>query len=125
MENELLNDAELGKLISDRVRTRRKELDMSQSELAKLCGYKNNHAISKIETRGNGLPAIRLPALAKALDCSIAYLLGLDTEERYSRHLSAELGYYDVQLLTKFDKLQPTSKEIVLNLIDELSKIGE
>ena len=63
-------------LIGDRISTRRKELGMTQSELAKKMGYKSKAAISKIETNVNDITQSAVVKFANALDTSIAYLMG-------------------------------------------------
>ena len=63
--------------LSDRVRRRREELDLTQDELAKRMGYKSRVSINKIE---NGRPVSQkiIARLAEALGVSIPYLMGWD-----------------------------------------------
>lgn len=63
-------------LIGDRIALRRKELGMTQTELAMKMGYKSKAAISKIETNVNDITQSVVVKFADALDTSIAYLMG-------------------------------------------------
>lgn len=67
-------------VVSQRLRQRRRALGLTQKQvvrrLAHLGVYTNNKALSSLE-HGSGLDVAKLPELARALDCSITYLLGL------------------------------------------------
>lgn len=62
--------------IGDRIRQRRKELNLTQDELAKRMGYSSRTAISNVEKGGEDLTSTRIKKYAEALDCSPAYLMG-------------------------------------------------
>lgn len=64
--------------IGDRIALRRKELGMTQTELAEKMGYKSKAAISKIETNVNNITQSTVVKFAEALDTSIAFLMGWD-----------------------------------------------
>ena len=66
----------------DRIRERREALGLSQLDLALRLGYTDRSTIAKIETGINDLNHKKLDAFAKALNTSLAYLLGL-TEDDY------------------------------------------
>lgn len=62
--------------ISQRIRSRREELGLSQEELAKRMGYKSRSSINKIELGENDIPQSKIEAFAKALSTTPAYLMG-------------------------------------------------
>jgi transcriptional regulator with XRE-family HTH domain len=66
-----------------RLRARRRELGLTQAEVAALAGRRGvaltNRALSAMEN-GRGVELGRLPDLAAALDCTITYLLGLSDD---------------------------------------------
>ena len=64
--------------LSTRLRLRRKELGLSQEELAQRMGYRSKSSITKLEKGVNDLPQAKLEELAAALETTPAYLLGLD-----------------------------------------------
>lgn len=58
------------------IKSRRKELGMTQSELAKKLGYTDKSMISKIENGAIDLPQSKIIAFANALDISPSDLMG-------------------------------------------------
>ena len=65
--------------LSTRLHLRRKELGLSQEELAQRMGYRSKSSITKLEKGINDLPQSKVEELAAALGTTPAYLLGLDT----------------------------------------------
>lgn len=63
----------------DRIRNRRKELKMTQDELAKLTGYNDRSSIAKIEAKKADLSQSKIIAFASALKVTTSYLM--DGEE--------------------------------------------
>src|SRR6185503_10217972 len=70
-------------LISERLRLRRRELGLTQKEvvarLRRIGVVTTNKALSSLE-HGAGLDVCKLPELARALDCSLTYLVGLNDD---------------------------------------------
>ena len=64
--------------LSTRLRLRRKELGLSQEELAQRMGYRSKSSITKLEKGINDLPQSKVEELAQALETTPAALLGLD-----------------------------------------------
>ncbi len=62
--------------LSQRIRKRRIELNITQTELAKILGYRSRSSINKIEQGQNDLPQSKIILIAQALQCSPAYLMG-------------------------------------------------
>jgi transcriptional regulator with XRE-family HTH domain len=60
------------------LRDRRKAVQITQSELAKILNYDSSQLISNIERGVSLLPSKRIPEFAKALNCSL-----LEFEARY------------------------------------------
>ena len=69
-------------IFSERLRARRKELRLTQRELAQRISY-SEKSISKWESGGAIAPAALLPRLADTLQCSIEELLRTDDEPNY------------------------------------------
>jgi transcriptional regulator with XRE-family HTH domain len=67
-------------VVSERLRLRRRELGLTQKEvvarLRRLGVGTTNKALSSLE-HGAGLDVCKLPELARALDCTLTYLVGL------------------------------------------------
>lgn len=58
-----------------RIKARRRELGMTQKELAKRCGYKDHTTINKMENGLVDMPLGRLRQIANALDMSFDELI--------------------------------------------------
>lgn len=67
--------------IHERIKSLRKQMGMTQEELAKKTGYRNNSAIAKIEAGQRDLGESQIVAFAKALDTTPAYLMGWEDEQ--------------------------------------------
>lgn len=58
-----------------RVKEKRKALNMSQEELAKACGFRSRSSINKIELGQRGLPLRKVKLIADALKTTPAELM--------------------------------------------------
>ena len=65
----------------ERIRHRRKELGMAQTELADRMGYRNVSTVSKIECGINNISVKKLNKFAKVLKTTTAYLMGYEEEK--------------------------------------------
>ena len=63
------------------IKERRRDLGLSQEELAKKVGYRDRTSIAKIEAGEVDLSQSRIDAFAQALETTPAYLMGWDDEE--------------------------------------------
>lgn len=66
--------------VGQKIKERRIELEMSQDELAKKCGYKSRSSINKIEM-SRDLPLKKAKQMAEALDLSVSYLMGWEDKK--------------------------------------------
>jgi transcriptional regulator with XRE-family HTH domain len=70
-------------LVSERLRVRRRQLGLTQKEvvarLRRLGVDTTNKSLSSLE-HGAGLDVCKLPELARALDCTLTYLVGLSAD---------------------------------------------
>ena len=64
--------------LGKRIRTVRQAKQLSQDELARLCGYNSRSSINKIEAGLNDIPQSKIKAIADALSVSPAWLMGYD-----------------------------------------------
>lgn len=62
--------------IGDRIRIRREQLNLSQSELAQKLGFKSRSSINKIELDQRNLTQSKIKAIADALDTTPSYIMG-------------------------------------------------
>lgn len=68
-------------MLKDRIKQRRKELQMSQDELALKTGYKGKSAISRIENGQRELSQSQIEIFAKALQTTPSYLMGWEQDK--------------------------------------------
>lgn len=66
--------------IADRIKLKRLEKDLSQTELALLAGYNNKTAISKLEHAGDDISMKQIKRVAHALNVSPAFLMGWEDD---------------------------------------------
>ena len=66
--------------VGERIKLRRKHLNLTQDELAKRVGYTSRSAIAKIESNANGMLQSKLILFAKALETTPAYLMGWEDD---------------------------------------------
>lgn len=98
--------------IAERIKTRRIELGMSQDELAKLIGYSDRAAISRIEAEKKDIKHSKLLAFAKALQMTPAALLGVEENMPMATMLEA-MGFEK----EKLKNLIQADYELMLTLI--------
>lgn len=68
--------------IGIKIKNRREELGLTQSELASKLGYKSKTTIAKIESGSNDITQSKVIAFAKALNTTPAYLMGFEDMEK-------------------------------------------
>lgn len=67
--------------MGDRIRRRRKQLGLNQTELALRMGYKGKGSIARIESGETELNATRISQMAVALETTEQYLMGWEDEK--------------------------------------------
>lgn len=77
--------------IGDRIRIKRTEKDLSQTELARLAGYYDKTVISRFEHAGNDISMKQVRRIADALNVSPAYLMGWENERPSTEELTQQL----------------------------------
>ena len=86
--------------IGDRIKNRRIELGLTQSELARKMGYTSRTSICTIEKNKENLTTSRVIKLAEALNTTPSYLMGwvddpnLSKEEIFEKERSERLSAY-------------------------------
>lgn len=112
--------------IGDRIKARRIELGLTQDELAKKLGYKSRSTINKIELNINDITQPKIIDFAAALDTTVSYLMGLDSDTSEKR-LSAIIGEEAIQMIldndekTRIVKWIATQDPEVLSLVHWIS----
>lgn len=107
------------KTIGERVRDRRKELGMTQLELASKIGYSHASSVQKIEAGIRNLPTAMLEALAAALFTSTSYLCG---DEPVLSFMEEKQAADTHELLSIFRLLDDYEKAIVIDTAKSVYK---
>lgn len=100
--------------LGDRIKNRRKELNMSQSELADKVGI-SYAQVGRYETKGAQPPTKTLTAIADALGVSPDFLIYGTSDEKAKSRLT------DAELLNQFKAIEgmdEDDKNVVKKLID-------
>ena len=105
--------------IGERIRARRQDLNMSQSELARKAGYKSRSSINKMENDDRGATREQLIKIAKALHVTPSYLMGWEEKE------ISELTAMQEEIIRKIYELNEDNQEIVRNMINSLLSMQE
>ena len=79
-------------MVGARIAARRKELNMSQDELAKRMGYKSRSTINKIELGINDITQSKIAKFATVLDTTPADLMGWETDHENKENPTADEG---------------------------------
>lgn len=72
--------------VGKKIRDRRKELGLSQSELARMMGYNDRSTIAKIESEKNHLTEPKIKQFAEVLNTTPEFLMDLDQESELDRY---------------------------------------
>ena len=96
--------------IGKNIMAKRKELGMTQEELARRMGYKSKSTINKIENGTNDIPQSKIVKFAEVLHTTPGYLMGWEKVEKKADTIS------DVVLRMKTDSE-------FLSLVETLNKL--
>jgi transcriptional regulator with XRE-family HTH domain len=104
--------------IGERIKVKREQSGMTQEELASKLGYKSKTTIAKIENGTNDIVQSKVRDFAKALNTTIAYLMGWDVdtnqeqpEPRKQCSINRNIEFYDKKMLDTFAQLNDDNKK--------------
>lgn len=83
----------------DRIRERREALRLSQLDLSQRLGYTDRSTIAKLEAGVNHVNTKKLPALARALETTVSYLMG-ETDDYYDYDRDPDQRALDIPMET-------------------------
>lgn len=95
----------------------RKELGMTQEDLAKLMGYKSKSTINKIELGINDIPQSKIVQFAQVLGTTPAELMGWEEEDKKDSPTEADLSEGEKMLLELFRRVPEDQQTLVLQMI--------
>lgn len=100
--------------IYNNIRERRKQLGLTQQELANKVGYTDRSTIAKIEAGKIDIPQSTIVALAKALECSPGELMGINTEH---------VDFSFEGIVKEIDKISTARR--ILEYVDAYAKLND
>ena len=117
--------------LGQRIRKRREELGLTQTELAQRLGYKSKVSVSHAESDRDDMTTTRIRKYAKALETTPAYLMGWEDkqasqiyeEEKARTMLEAYSmrGYWAYHLLEIGDKIPKEGLNELISYADYLA----
>lgn len=109
--------------LGSRVTARRKELGMTQEELAKRMGYQSRSSINKVEC-GREVSQRIIVRLAEALDVTVPYLMGWDPNPEEQAAFDASILMDDdlMEFIHIYRELNAEQKAAVKQMAKMLSK---
>lgn len=102
--------------VGDNILRRRRELGLTQEELAKRMGYKSKSTINKIEMGINDIPQSKIAKFATVLFTTPAYLMGWEDDETVSPS-GTELTEGEKALLELFRMLPDEAQKMYLEVL--------
>jgi transcriptional regulator with XRE-family HTH domain len=109
---------------SQRIRDRRKTLGLSQEELAALVGT-NQTQISRYEVGENDPTGETLAALAKALQTTTDYLLGLTDKVSFPAFAEGDLNPLEREAIDVLRSSTPARQRILLSIMKAVVSFGD
>ena len=113
--------------VGQNILSRRKELRMTQEELATKIGYKSKSTINKIELGINDIPQSKVMKFAEALQTTPAKLMGLEDEIKKNpiataeRHFEILMDEDFISMFDEFRSLDAKKRKIVQDLVHTLA----
>ena len=110
--------------IGARIKARRKELKMSQREMAAKLGYTDHTTLTRIEAGKVDLPQSRIVKIAKVLGVTPGYIMGWEQEPEDLGALAATVLKDPalLRLVQNFTKLSEADRAMVSALVDSLAE---
>ena len=102
--------------IGNRIRERRKELGITQEELAKKLGYAHRASVNKIELGSRSLIQQRIADIAEALHTTPEYIMGWEKKPINNRAQNVK-DNLSARIEKQIRQLNDTDKRAVLDII--------
>ena len=105
--------------VGENILLRRKQLGLTQEELAKRMGYKSKSTINKIELGINDIPQSKIVQFADVLCTTPAHLMGWVDEDVEKKNSPSEtdLSEGEQMILDLFRRVPEDKQELVLQMI--------
>lgn len=102
--------------VGERIKQRRIDLGITQTDLAKKMGYKTKSTICEVEKSGNNLTQSRISKFAEALGVTPAYLMGWEDDTK-------NLTDGEKEIVIEYRKADDATKEMVKRILAYKEKL--
>ena len=104
----------------------RRQLGLTQEELAKRMGYKSKSTINKIELGINDLPQSKIAQIAEVLGTTPARIMGWE-EEELERKSPEEprLTEGEKMWLELYNRVSDETRDMLVNMMDSFDRIPQ
>lgn len=102
--------------VGENILLKRKQLGLTQEELAKRMGYKSKSTINKIELGINDIPQSKIVQFAEVLGTTPAHLMGWNEDEKISPE-EPKLSEGEKLLIDLFRQVPEDRQQLVLQMI--------
>lgn len=115
--------------IGANIMRRRKEMGLTQEELASKLGYKSKSTINKIELGINDIPQSKVVKFAEALETTPAQIMGWEEQIQKDpvgtaeRHIEILMDEDFVDLFEDYKKLNKKERKVVADLIHSMADV--
>lgn len=109
--------------VGDRILIRRKELDLTQEELARRMGYKSKSTINKIEMGINDIPQSKIAKFAEVLATTPSFLMGWDEEDNSPEEPTLTEG--EKMWLDLYNRVSGDTRELLIKVMCSFDRIPE
>lgn len=104
--------------IGNNILQKRKEIGMTQEELAKRLGYRSKSTINKIEMGINDVPQSKIIKFAEVLGTTPAYLMGWqDDAQKNNSPEALKLTEGEMMLLELFRQIPEDAQKMYLEVL--------
>ena len=109
--------------VGDNILNRRKELGLTQEELAKRMGYKSKSTINKIEMGINDIPQGKIAKFAEVLLTTPGHLMGWDEEDNSPEEPKLTEG--EKLWLELYHRVSDDTRDILIKMMDSFDRLPE
>ena len=103
----------------------RRDLGITQEELARLMGYKSKSTINKIELGVNDIPQSKIVQFAEVLGTTPAELMGWKEEEKNNSPTEAALTEGERMWMELYHCLSPKTRELMIHTMGAFDRLSE
>ena len=110
--------------VGDKILYMRKQLGLTQEELARRMGYKSKSTINKIELGINDIPQSKIAQFADVLGTTPAHLMGWEEETKKNFPDELQLTEGEKKWLELYDRVSDETKDLAIKMLDAFDKIN-